>query len=331
MSRRAWLSFAAVSLLWGMPYLFIKIAVLEVSPTLVAWTRITIGALVLLPLAWRLGAFEGMRRHATALVAFAGLEIAVPFSLIPLGETRVSSSLTAILISGMPLVVALLALRFAPDERLTPLRALGLLVGLTGVITLLGVEFTGRPGELLGAGCILAATLCYAAASIVVNRHLGGVNPLGSVALGLGLSSLALTPFAVLSRPAATPSPAALLALAGLGVLCTAVALVFYIALISEAGPSRASIITYVNPAVAVLLGVLVLGESFTPLTVAELLLIVVGSWLSTDGRLPPGLAARLRRARSAAGGRASSGTSVDAVPSCAARTRTPARSASAP
>ena len=295
MSGRAWFSFAAVSLLWGMPYLFIKVAVLEVSPAFVAWSRIAMGALVLLPVAWRLGAFRGMRRRAAALLAFAALEIAVPFSLIPLGETTVSSSLTAILISGMPLAVVLLALRFAPDERLTPVRVLGLLIGLAGVVTLMGIEVGGRPGELLGAACIIAATLCYAIASIVVNRSLGGINPLGSVAAGLGLSALALTPLAILARPVTPPSTPALLALLGLGTLCTAVALVLYISLITEAGPSRASVITYVNPAVAVVLGVVVLGESFTPLTVAELLLIVVGSWLATDGRIPPGLAARLR------------------------------------
>src|SRR2546423_7413599 len=108
MSRRAWLSFAAVSLLWGMPYLFIKIAVLEVSPAFVAWARITAAGLILLPVAWRLGAFRGMRRRVGPLIAFAGLEVAVPFSLIPFGETMVSSSLTAILIAAMPLAVALL-------------------------------------------------------------------------------------------------------------------------------------------------------------------------------------------------------------------------------
>jgi drug/metabolite transporter (DMT)-like permease len=295
MSRRAWLSFAAVSVLWGMPYLFIKIAVMEVSPAFVAWARITGAALILVPVAWRLGAFRGMRRRVGALIAFAALEVAVPFSLIPLGETMVSSSLTAILIAALPLAVALLALRFAPDERLTPLRALGLVVGLAGVVTLLGVEFTGRPGELLGAGCIILATLCYASASIVVNRGLGAIAPLGSVAVALGLSSIALTPFAVLAHPVSMPSAQALLALAGLSVLCTAVALVLYISLIAEAGPSRASFITYLNPAVAVVLGVIVLGEPFTALTVAELLLILAGSWLSTDGRLPPGLAARPR------------------------------------
>ena len=292
----------AVSILWGLPYLFIKVAVQEVSPPFVAWARVLIAALVLLPAAWRLGAFAGLRGRLGAVVAYAALEVAIPFCLIPLGETFISSSLTAILISAMPLAVALLALRFARQERLTATRAAGLCIGLAGVVALMGIDVAGRPAELLGAACILAATLCYAASPIIVSRVLADLHPLGPVTAALAVSAVALTPVAALTRPATVPSAAGLGSLAVLGVLCTAVALALYFFLIAEAGPGRASIITYVNPAVAVLLGVLVLGESITALTVAELLLIAAGSWLSTDGRLPPGLVSRARAGRAGRG-----------------------------
>lgn len=295
MSRRAWAAFVAVSILWGLPYLFIKVAVQEVSPPFVAWARVLVAALVLLPLAWRAGAFAGLRGRVAAVLAYAALEVAIPFCLIPFGETFISSSLTAILISAMPLAVALLALRFARQERLTRTRVAGLVLGLVGVVTLMGIDVAGRPAALLGAGCILAATLCYAASPIVVNRALADLHPLGPVTAALAVSAVALTPAAALARPAAVPSAFALASLAVLGVLCTAAALAVYFFLIAEAGPGRASVITYVNPAVAVLLGVAVLGESIGPLTVAELLLIAAGSWLSTDGRLPPWLIARRR------------------------------------
>jgi hypothetical protein len=183
MSRRAWLSFAAVSLLWGMPYLFIKIAVLEVSPAFVAWTRVAIAGLILLPVAWRLGAFRGMRRHVGGLIAFAGLEIAAPFILIPLGETRISSSLTAILICGMPVAVALLAFRFAPSERLTPRRR--------DQPARRRVHRSSR-GSWPAPACIILATLSYAGAAILVNRRLGAIHPLGLVAVALGVNSIAL-------------------------------------------------------------------------------------------------------------------------------------------
>jgi drug/metabolite transporter (DMT)-like permease len=289
MSRRAWIAFLVISLLWGMPYLFIKVAVHEVPPAFVAWSRVLIAAVVLLPVAWRLGAFDGLRGRLGPVLAYAALEIAVPFTLIPLGETLVSSSLTAILISSMPLLVALLALRFAPQERLTPGRVAGLVIGLAGIVSLMGISVGGRPAELFGAGCIVAATVCYAASPIVVNRSLAHLHPLGPVAAALAISTIALTPFAVAGWPAGPPSAPVLASIAALGVLCTAVALVVYFFLIAEAGPGRASIITYVNPAVAVLLGVVVLGEALSPLTVAELLLIAAGSWLATGGRLPPG------------------------------------------
>ncbi len=290
MTRRGWAAFIAVSVLWGMPYLFIKIAVHEVSPTFVAWSRVLIAAVVLLPVAWRLNVFAGLRGRYRAVIAYAALEIAIPFSLIPLGETLVSSSLTAILISSMPLGVALLALRFAPQERLTRTRVLGLAIGLAGVVSLMGIDVAGRPAELFGAACIIAATACYASAPIIVNRALADLPPLGPVTAALVISALALTPPALVMRPVVTPSVVGLASLGVLGVLCTAMGLAIYFFLIAEAGPGRASVITYVNPAVAVLLGVALLSESISLLTVAELLLIAAGSWLSTDGRLPPGL-----------------------------------------
>lgn len=295
MSPRAWVAFVAVSVIWGVPYLFIKVAVQEASPMFVAWSRITIAMVLVLPVAWRLGAFRGLRGRWAAVVAYAAFEIAIPFALIPFGEQHVSSSLAAILISGVPLGVALLALRFAPGERVTLRRGIGLLIGLTGVVTLMGIDVAGRLEELFGAACVLGATLCYAAAPIVVKRSLSDLDPLGTVAAGLTISTLALTPFAILTWPATMPSASTWVALLVLGVLCTAVGLLLYFFLITEAGPSRASIITYLNPAVAVVLGVTVLGESVTPLLGAELLLILAGSWLATGGGLPPGTARLLR------------------------------------
>jgi drug/metabolite transporter (DMT)-like permease len=295
-NRRAWAAFFTLSILWGIPYFFIKVAVQEVSPAFVAWSRVLIAALVLLPVAWRMGAFAGIRRRLTAVIAYAALEIAIPFLLVPYGEKAVASSLTAILVSSMPLAVALMSLRFAPQDRLTPLRVAGLVIGLAGVVLLMGVDVAGRPAELVGAGLIVVATLCYAASPIVVDRFLAELNPMGPVTGALALSAVALAPFALATRPATLPSISVLVALAVLGLVCTAAALVVYFFLVAEAGPGRASVITYLNPAVALVLGAAMLGESLSPATAAELLLILAGSWLSTDGRLPRGLAVRLPR-----------------------------------
>ena len=161
---------------------------------------------------------------------------------------------------------------------------IGLVTGLVGVAALVGIDFGGRLTELVGAACVLLATVCYSTAAVIVKRYLADLHPLGPVALALGLATVALTPFAALSSPTSMPSAPAVLSLVVLGVACTAAALVAFFRLIADAGPGRAAVITYVNPAVAVVLGVAVLGERLSLVSVLGLLLILVGSWLSTGG-----------------------------------------------
>ena len=282
MTPRAWWLFAASSAIWGVPYLFIRVAVdAGVPPAFIAWARVALAAALLLPFALRRGALRGLRGRSGAIAAYAACEIAVPFVLIAMGERYISSSLTAILIATMPLFVALLSLRLSTADQPTGLRLLGLVIGLGGVVALLGVDVAGRPTELLGAALVLVATLGYAAAPIIVSRRLADLDPLGPVAASLTISAIALVP-AVLARPPQAIPASALWAIAVLGVVCTALGLVVFFQLIAEAGPSRASVITYINPLVAVLLGLVVLDEHLGAMSVAGLALILGGSWLST-------------------------------------------------
>jgi drug/metabolite transporter (DMT)-like permease len=293
-SPRAWTLFAAVSVLWGMPYLFIKIAVDEgVSPAVVAFVRVVLAALVLLPFALRTGALRGLRARWRPLVAFAVLEIVLPFPLIAYGEQHVASSLAAILIAALPLTIAVLALRFDAEERVGGARLAGLLVGLAGVVLLLGIDVAGDGQELLGALAILLATVGYAGGPLVIKRHLADTDPRGSITAAMVVSAVLLAPAAALTAPATTPSADAIGALAVLGVVCTAAAFVLYFTLIADVGPSRAAVITYVNPVVAVALGVTFLGESVTAGAVAGLLLILAGSYLATGGGGPPAVVGR--------------------------------------
>jgi drug/metabolite transporter (DMT)-like permease len=305
MSPRGWVLFAAASVVWGVPYLFIKLAVEDMSPGFVAWSRVALAALVLLPVAWHRGALRGLPLRW--LAAFALFEISIPLPLIAFGEQRVSSSLAAILIAALPLVIAFLALRFDRAEQPTRTRFIGMLVGLTGVVALVGIDIGGRGSELVGAAAVLAATFGYATGPLIVKRHLSGGDPLGPVAGALGIASIMLLPFAIGGAPTETPSDEALASVVVLGLICTAVAFLIFFRLIAEIGPSRATIITYVNPVVALALGVAVLDEHVTTGTVAGLLLILAGSWLSTDGRLPPGLAAVVTRTRRRGGASAAS------------------------
>ncbi len=290
------MAFATVSVLWGVPYFFIKVAVDELHPAFVAWARIALGALVLLPVAWRIGALHGLTDHARPVLAFAVVEVAVPFTAIPVGERYVSSSLAAILIAAVPVTVAAMSIRLDPDDRPTGWRLAGLLIGLVGVVALVGIDAAGRPRELIGVGCMVVATIGYAGGPMIARTQLRDLHPMGPVAGALGISTLLLAPVALISLPGRVPSGNAIASIVVLGIACTAVALAVMFFLIAEAGPSRATVITYLNPVIAVALGVGFLGERVGAAAVAGLVLIIAGSWLATGGGSSGGPRIGLRR-----------------------------------
>jgi drug/metabolite transporter (DMT)-like permease len=295
-TRRGWIAFALLSAIWGVPYLFIRIAVRGGMPPLVlAWARIVLGAAILLVLAQRAGVLTSLRGRLASIAALGVAEIAVPFSLIATGERSISSSLAAILIAAVPLLVALLAWRIDPAERPTPRRGLGLLIGFGGVVALVGVDVAGSTRELWGTAAVLGAALGYAIGPMILKHRLAGLDARATMGSSLAVAAILLTPLAALTWPSRAPSAGALASTAVLGVMCTAVALAVLSVLIAEAGPARATVITYVNPVVAVALGVTLLGERPGAGAVAGLLLILAGSWLATGGGLPTRLAHRRR------------------------------------
>jgi drug/metabolite transporter (DMT)-like permease len=299
MTRRAWAAFATASIVWGVPYLFIKIAVDHgVTAPDLAWGRVTLGAVVLLALAWRAGTLASLRGRWRWLLAFAIAEVAIPFPMLAIGEERVPSSLAAIMVAAVPLIGAVLAIRFDHSERPTPVRALGLAIGFAGVIALVGLDVAGHRGELLGIGAIMITATGYAIGPMLIKLRLSGLDPRATMGASLALASIVLAPWAALDTPSHVPPAGAIGAVVVLGLLCTAGGFVVYAILIGEAGTSRATVITYVNPVVAVTLGVLVLGERPGAGAVAGLLLILAGGWLATDGRLPPGVAKLAERWR---------------------------------
>ncbi len=291
MTRRAWGAFAVASVIWGVPYLFIEIAVRHgVTPPALAWGRVTLGAIVLLALAWRAGTLPSLHGRWRWLLAYAVAEICIPFPMLAFGESRVPSSLAAIMVATVPLIGALLAMRFDHSERPTPVRAVGLLIGFCGVIALVGLDVAGHRGELLGIGAIMLTATGYAIGPMLVKHRMAGLDPRASQGASLGIAAVLLLPVALLDPPHHVPTAGAIWSVIALGLLCTAGGFVVYAILIGEAGSSRATVITYVNPVVAVTLGVLLLGEQPGAGAIAGLLLILAGGWLATDGRLPPGL-----------------------------------------
>jgi drug/metabolite transporter (DMT)-like permease len=286
---RGWMLYAAMGVLWGIPYLFIKQAVESYSPASVVAGRTLVGALILLPFALRQGALRPAFSKIGWVLAFAAVEMAGPFILLSHAEQTLPSGLTGLLVATVPLFAALIAFGGGDRSAVRPSRAIGLGLGFIGVaIIVAGPGLSvGAHGVLAVAEILLVAVL-YAAAPFIVAHKLQGVPPLGTITLSLTAVGLFYLPIGALTQHA-VPTASSTLALAALGVLCTAVAFVVFFALIGHVGPARAPLFTYVNPVVALLLGALVLGEEITVGLLIGFPLVIVGCWLAaTGGTLRP-------------------------------------------
>lgn len=281
MSARGWFLFALMSVVWGIPYLMIKVAVEAVSPSTVVFTRCALGAVLLLPFAIRQGGLNRtLRLHWRPMLAFACIEIIGPWWTLTDAERHLSSSTAGLLIAGVPIVGVALARFFGATEHLGARRLTGLTLGLAGVATLTAPHLTG--GDARSLAEVLLTVLGYATAPLIAARWLKDVPSLQLTAGCLTLAALVYAPAAALTRPAAVPSAEVLTALAALGVICTAVAFVAFLELIKEVGPTRATVFTYVNPAVAVAAGALFLDEPLSAGVLAAFVLILAGSVLAT-------------------------------------------------
>jgi drug/metabolite transporter (DMT)-like permease len=280
MTRRGWLLFIAMGVIWGLPYLLIKVAVGELTPATLVFFRTALSVLLLVPLAAVRGDLRGLSSYWKPLVAYSLIEVAVPWLLLSDAERRLSSSLTGLLVAAVPLVSAVLAWRTSAHDRLDGRRAGGLVLGFVGVVALVGLDVQVR--DLGAVGEVLIVTVCYAVGPMIVARRLSSLPPVGVVAVSMVLTALIYAPLGLAQMPAKLPSAAAVGAVAGLAVVCTAVAFVVFFALIAEVGPTRATVITYINPAVALLLGVVLLREPLTIGAVVGFAMILVGSLFTT-------------------------------------------------
>ena len=280
MSRKGWVLFAIMCVVWGIPYLLIKVAVGEVAVPVVVFARTALGALILLPLALRSGQLGVLRRHWRPLVAFAALEMIVPWGLLSQAERNLPSSLAGLLIAAVPIISVVVAKLTGGTERLSARRWTGLIIGLAGVAVLAAPDLSGGRGWPITE--VLLVAVGYASAPLIAARRLGDVPALPMTVACLSLAALVYTPAAILAWPHRMPSAQVLAALAALGIVCTACAFIVFLQLIREVGTSRAMVFTYVTPAVAVAAGVVVLSEPFTATMAASFALILTGCLLAT-------------------------------------------------
>jgi drug/metabolite transporter (DMT)-like permease len=284
-SRRGALLFAALCLVWGIPYLLIKIAVEEVPPVGLVFLRTGLAAALLLPIALARGQVLPVLRRWRPLLAYTVIEIAIPWLLLSEAERHLTSSLTGLLIAAVPLVGAGIALATGARERIGAAGLAGLLLGMAGVAALVGFDVGGSS---LGAVAAVAVVVVgYAVGPAILARYLSDLPGLGVVACSLTLCAVGYAPFAPWHLPPSMPSQAAVVSIVLLAVVCTAAAFLLLFALVAEVGPVRATVITYVNPAVAVAAGALILSEPVTTATMVGFALIIVGSVLATRRSRP--------------------------------------------
>ncbi len=280
MTKRGWALFGAMCVIWGIPYLLIKVAVDVLNPATLVLFRTGGGALILIPLAQYRGYLRPLIMHWKIVLLYTFVEVAIPWLLLSDAETRLSSSLTGLLVAAVPLVGLVIARIVGSGEHFGTRRVLGLLGGIIGVGILLG--FDVRADDVRAVLEVAVVTVGYALGPILIARQLRDLPSMGVIAASLGITALVYLPLGLAHFPSVVPPFKVFLAVAVLAVVCTALAFVLFFALIEETGPYRSTVITYVNPAVAVLLGVVLLGEPFTLATALGFTLILSGSILAT-------------------------------------------------
>ncbi len=287
----------ALSAIWGSSFMWIKIGDRQLAPATLVLGRVGIGALTLIPVVLIVvgprGLLAEVRRHWFPLFLVGALNAAVPFWLLTWSETRIDSGLAAIIQAAAPIFVALLALRFVPSERVTGWRLVGLLVGFAGVGLLVGIQ---KGGDVLAALAVVATALCYAGSILYAGRRLKGVPPM-VIALGtLFTATVLMAPAGLSQAPSSAPSPEIIIAVLVLGVVCSSIAYILYFGIMAGAGASRAILVTYLVPAMAVFYGAVFLSEPVSISSVVGLALILAGVALGTGAVSPvASLRARLR------------------------------------
>ena len=282
MTKTGWGTFALLGFLWGIPYLFLKIAVEEMSPSSIVFLRVLIGAIVLLPIALKRKTFYIARQYWPLLLLYTVTELIGPWYLITNAEQKITSGLTGLLVATVPIWAAILASIFGDHTVWHKSRLFGLIIGFIGVVAVVGIESLSGRQDMISIGMVLVAAMGYAYAINMVNRRIPQVPGLALNTWAMIITSIVYLPFAIISWPKETPSIEAIGSVLGLGILCTAVAFILFFKLVAEVGPPRASLITYLNTAVAVVLGVILLGEPLTLGIALGLPLVLIGSYFAS-------------------------------------------------
>lgn len=282
MSRKGWLLFALIGALWGVPYLFMKVAVTELSTPMIVFSRLFIGALLLLPIAIRSGSLKKIRPYLPYIGLYAILEMVIPWSLITNAQRDLSSGVVALLVATVPIWATLFAHHTGDATAAHRTRIIGIAIGLVGIAFLVGIESWNDFTNLRSLVQVLIASVSYAWAVNMVTRKVEGISGVAINGVAMAFSALIFAPFAFLNRPTVSVSSEVIFATLGLGVLCSGLAFWVFFIVLDEIGPARASLVVYPNTAVAVVLGIILLNENPTFGVLLGLPLVLIGSYFAS-------------------------------------------------
>ncbi|MGA0410915.1 MAG: DMT family transporter [Candidatus Nanopelagicaceae bacterium] len=282
MSRKGWILFTLVGLLWGVPYLFMKVAVEELSTPMIVFTRLMIGAALLVPLALREGSLKSALKYWRYILLYAVLEMVIPWSLITSSQRDLSSGVVALLVATVPIWATLFAHQTGDSTAAHRVRIFGIIVGLIGITLIVGIESISDFGNIRALLQILVAAASYAWAVNMITRKAPGISGIAINGIAMMISSVIFAPFAIANRPETLPSLEVTLSMLGLGVLCSGIAFWVFFVVLDEIGPARASLVVYPNTAVAVVLGIVILREPITLAILIGLPLVLIGSYFAS-------------------------------------------------
>jgi drug/metabolite transporter (DMT)-like permease len=282
MSRKSWIQFGFVGFLWGIPYLLMKVAVADIPPPLIVTGRTFIGAAILIPIALKKNTLKDAIKGIKYVIPYAILEMVGPWILITNAEKEISSGLAGLLIATVPIFSTIFSSLRGDHSVWQPKRIFGLVVGFIGIVALVGIESVTGSSNPKAIAMVILAAIMYAYAVLMITTNLPGVDGIAINGVAMGLTCLFYAPIAIAMWPSNPVSTQAITALLALGVFSTAIAFMLFFIVIVEIGPARGSLTTYVNTAVAVVLGILILSEPITLGIIVGLPMVVLGSYLAS-------------------------------------------------
>lgn len=282
MSRKGWALFALVGVLWGVPYLFMKVAVEELSTPVIVFSRLLIGAVVLVPLALYEKTLRPALKYWKYIALYAIAEMVIPWSLITNAQKDLSSGVVALLVATVPIWATLFAHHTGDSTAAHRTRIFGIALGLIGIVFLVGFESLNDVGNIRALIQVLIASASYAFAVNMITRKAPETSGVAINGIAMALSTVIFAPFAFTHLPSQMPSSKAILATIGLGVICTALAFWVFFIVLKEIGAARASLVVYPNTAVAVVLGILLLDEQLTLAIAIGLPMVLLGSYFAS-------------------------------------------------